>query len=498
MPSDTGGPESLVLQNGRLPGSGDCVDVTIEAGVIRRIGPRVPGRAGQAAVDLDGRWLIPGLWDNHVHFSQWAQIAQRLDLSAAASAAETVTLVRARVRQLRAGESLVGFGFRDGLWPDSPGRALLDAATGGIPVVLISGDLHSCWLNSAALARHGFAEHPTGLLREDDCYAVVGALGAVPDAVMDGWADSAARAAATRGVVGIVDLEMAWNPGVWQRRIGSGTDALRVETGVYTEHLERAISLGLRSGSEIEGTGGLATMGPFKVITDGSLNTRTAYCVDEYPGLAGRTGSHGLLTVPPDRLETLLRRAAENGLRSTVHAIGDRANTLALDAFAAVGCAGSIEHAQLLVDTDLARFAELGLVASVQPEHAMDDRDVADRHWAGRTERAFALRSLLNAGATLAFGSDAPVAPLDPWLSVAAAVGRTRDGREPWHAEQAISRAAALAASARGRQTVTEGEAADIAVCEFDPLAASVDDLRRMPVAATLLGGRFTHNTLQG
>ncbi len=485
------------LRNARLPGSDERVDVSIQDGVIKRIGFVDASTSGES-VDLGERWLVPGLWDNHVHFSQWAQTARRLDLSATTSAADAAALVHERRPEVPAGETLVGFGFRDGLWPDAPGRAVLDAASAGVPVVLVSGDLHSCWLNSTALAAHGFPDHPTGLLREEDAFAVVKALGAVPEVVMDGWVDTAARAAAARGVVGIVDMEMAWNPGDWQRRIAAGTDVLRVETSVYSQHLDQAITLGLRSGDALAGAGGLAIMGPFKVITDGSLNTRTAYCFDEYPGLEGQPGGHGLLTVPADRLVGLMRRAAGNGIRPAVHAIGDRANSLALDAFAEVGCAGSIEHAQLLREEDVARFSALGVIASVQPEHALDDRDVADRYWAGRTGRAFVLKSLLDAGASLALGSDAPVAPLDPWVTIAAAVGRTRGDREPWEPGQAISRQAAVAASARGRHAIAVGDPADLAVCEIDPFVASVADLRLMPVAATLLAGRFTHDTLRG
>src|SRR5665811_1532414 len=121
---------------------------------------------------------------------------------------------------------------------------------------------------------------------------------------------------------------------------------------------------------------------------------------------------------------------------------------------------------------------------------------IRDSYWDGRTERAFMFASLLNAGVVLSLGSDAPVAPLDPWVTMATARGRTRDGREPWHAEQAISRQAALAASARGRHAIAVGDIADLAVCEIDPFVASVADLRRMPVAATMLAGRFTHDAL--
>ncbi len=238
----------------------------------------------------------------------------------------------------------------------------------------------------------------------------------------------------------------------------------------------------------------LLSVGRFKILTDGSLNTRTAYCYDEYPGLEGRPQSRGVLTVARDELWPLMRLAAEAGIEPAVHAIGDHANSLALDAFDEVGCSGRIEHAQLLDRADYARFAALGVVASVQPEHAMDDREVADRYWAGRTDRSFVLRSLLEAGAELALGSDAPVAPLDPWITAAAAVTRSRDHREPWHPEQGITAREALAASTRS--TLEVGQVADLVVTERDPYEPSGQGLRDMPVAATLVGGRFTCNRL--
>jgi predicted amidohydrolase YtcJ len=450
-------------------------------------------------VPLDGRFVVPGLWDRHVHFTQWALVSRRLDLSSALSAADAAALVAGRVAALPAGpktdETIVGYGFRDGLWPDAPSRALLDAASGAHPVVLVSADLHCCWLNSSALAQYGHGTHPTGLLVEDECFAVVRGLGDVETTVLDGWVDDAARAAAARGVVGIVDLEMSWNRDEWLRRIAAGQRGLRVQFGIYPQHLDRAIANGLRTGQIVPETDGLLSVGPFKIITDGSLNTRTAYCFDPYPGLEGQPNAHGVLTVPYSELVPALRRAAEAGLVPAVHAIGDHANRLALDAFEAVGVPGTIEHAQLVADSDFARFAALGVTAGVQPEHAMDDRDVADRYWSGRTDRAFALARLLGAGASLALGSDAPVAPLDPWITIAAAVGRSRGGSAPWHPEQSISREDALAASTNGG-IVAVGQPADLAVLERDPLTASVDELRTMPVAATLLAGRFTHRAL--
>lgn len=466
----------MILANARL-GHGP-VDIRIENGLITEIGT---GLEGESRDDLGGRWVSPGLWDNHVHFTQWTLTSQRTDLSFVESAAEAARLIGAA----SSGQALlIGGGFRDAMWPDAPALDILDATTGGVPAVLVSADLHAVWLNSAALTLYGHTGHPTGLLTEDAAFEVQRQLGVVPDEIADGWARAAAAAAARRGVVGIVDFEMTWNRDVWLRRVAEGHDALRVEFAIYPQHLERAIAAGLRTGDAIDD---LVTVGGFKVLTDGSLNTRTAATVDAYDD-----GSHGLLTVPPDELLPLMRRAVGAGIRPNVHAIGDHANTLALDAFETVGAGGCIEHAQLLAESDHARFAKLGVTASVQPEHAMDDRDVADRYWQGRTARMYAFRSLLDAGATLLLGSDAPVSPLDPWIGIAAAVTRERDGRQSWHPEQRITVAEALAASTR--TTVAVGQKADLVVTDLDPMTATGDELRAMPVATTLLGGRFTHD----
>lgn len=478
---------STLLRNARLDGA--IVDVLVRDGRITRIGA-LPAE-GAREVDLDGRWLLPGMWDNHVHFTQYAMVRQRLDLAGAESAAQAAALVAEAVAAGVSAGPLIGYGFRDGLWPDAPDRELLDQAAGGHPVALVSADLHAVWLNSAALELYGHPDHPSGLLQEDEAFEVTRLIEDTPPEVLDEWARSAGRAAAERGVVGIVDLEMQWNLDTWRRRSENGFDALRVEFGIYSEHLDRAIDLGLRTGDRVND---LITVGMYKVLTDGSLNTRTAYCHDPYPGLEGHPHPRGLLTVPPEQLRPRMRRASEAGIVPDVHAIGDLANTLALDAFEALGIGGRIEHAQLLSESDFPRFAQLGVVASVQPEHAMDDRDIAERYWPGKTSRAFAFRSLLDAGAELALGSDAPVSPLDPWVTIAAAVGRSRDGREPWHPEQTIGIDAALAASTRTRVEV--GEVADLVAVERDPRASSSDELATMPVAATMLSGRFTHLTL--
>jgi predicted amidohydrolase YtcJ len=480
----------VLLRNAHL--GTDLVDVVIDGATIAAIVPAGTATAEADSVDLDGRWLSPGLWDNHVHFTQWTLGSRRPDLSGAASARDAAAFVAQALAQDPTSPSpFVAVGFRDGLWPDVPTLEELDAAGGGHPVVLVSADLHAVWMNSAALALYDVGDHPTGFLREGPAFEITRLIDAVPAEYLDAWARDAAAAAARRGVVGIVDLEMTWNLDVWQRRIRYGVDALRVEFGIYTEHLERAIAEGLRTGDRLND---LLTVGGFKILTDGSLNTRTAYCYDPYPETEMHGSNRGLLTVPPEELVSLMRRAASSGISPIVHAIGDRANALALDAFEQIGAGGRIEHAQLLSDDDLARFAALGVQASMQPEHANDDRDVADHHWAGRTGRAFPLRSLLDAGATIVLGSDAPVAPLDPWITIAAAVTRTRGDRAPWHPEQSITVDEAIAASAR--TTVAVGQPADLVITDLNPLTSTAEQLRAMPVSGTVLGGRWTHLTI--
>lgn len=488
----------LVLTHARLVGAARTVDVLLRDGRVHAVGPGVAQSAGAGVeqVDLDGRTVIPGLWDAHVHLTQWALARQRLDVSAAGSAAEAVRLVldRLAARPLAPGTALVGYGFRDGLWPDVPTAALLDAAVGDTPVILVSGDLHCAWFSTAGLRYAGVPAHPTGLLREAEWLPLTAVVDHVADEVADGWVAEAAQAAAARGVVGVLDLEITENLTPWRRRIAAGFDALRVRAGVWEPFLDKVLAEDLRTGDVLVGTHGLLEQGPLKVVTDGSLNTRTAYCHEPYPGMSGE-GAHGVLSVPPEHLVPLMAHAHRKGLRCAIHAIGDHANTLALDAFEASGAQGTIEHAQLLTERDVARFAALGVTASVQPEHAMDDRDVADRHWAGRTDRAFPYASLAAAGVRLVLGSDAPVAPLDPWVAIDAGVTRVRDGREAWHPEQRLDLLTALRASTDGQPlTLAVGAPADLAVLDADPLTAT-DSLREMPVAGTLLAARWTHRT---
>jgi predicted amidohydrolase YtcJ len=460
---------------------GRVVDLALQDGRIAAIGADLDV-GGAEVVDLGGRVILRGFWDEHVHLTQAALAGSSVPLGGAATAAEALQRVRAAIDAAVPGEPVVGAGFQDGLWPDPPTQHAIDAVAGERTVVLLSHDVHAVWLSSAAARRFDVQPGDDGMLREAPAFAVGQRTNALAAARAEQALQGLMADAVRRGVVGVVDLEMTWNRDVWLARTADGWTGPRIEAGVYGFDLERAAAEGLRTGTPIGGTG-LVSVGPMKVLVDGALNTRTAYCADPYPD-----GGHGVLAVPLDELTALLRRARDVGFVPVVHAIGDAAVTIALDAFEAAGVAGRMEHAQLIAAADLARFAPLGVTASVQPAHLLDDRAVAGEHWPGRTGRAYPFRSLLEADGTLAFGSDAPVAPLDPWRALRAAVDRALPGEEPWHPEQRIPLEAALDASTRGRAEPRVGDAADLIaldrpVAELDPEA----------VVLTVIAGAVRH-----
>ncbi|GAA3586893.1 amidohydrolase family protein [Klugiella xanthotipulae] len=494
------GPEPLRLAGARIPGDPETLwDVVLCDGVVASVHPADTASGAIRSLPADGRYLLPGLWDSHVHLGQWAQVSRRLDLSSALSAAEVLHRTR---RALQSRESqdespLLGYGFRDAFWPDVSTLAALDDVTGAVPTVLVAADLHCCWINSAAARRWATPSPRDGMLREGDCFRVQQESSRVEPQVLDSWSLAALDRAVRRGVVGVVDYEMAWNVGDWQRRQATGLLSQRVECGIYPTDLDRAIALGLCSAERVDPERALVTVGSLKIISDGSLNTRTAYCHDAYTDRADAVYPNGVVTVEPGRMLELVARAHAGGLTSAIHAIGDRANTIALDIFQTTGAAGSIEHAQLLRRVDVVRMAALGILASVQPEHAMDDRDIAERLWAGQTDRAFPFRALRDAGVRLALGSDAPVSPLDPWQAIAAAVLRSRGGREPWHPEQSLTVTEAIDASTRGSgHSVRVGQPADVILVDHDPLGGDSASLRTMPVAATVCAGRILFETV--
>jgi predicted amidohydrolase YtcJ len=503
----------MILENGVVR----TMDASLPiARALAVAGDRVAGGAGTHetalpspdVVDLGGRCVVPGFTDSHVHFPSWSLSRRDVKLEGVAGLREALDRVRTAPRH---GTWIRGYGWRSAEWSEQPTAAALDAVTGEVPALLFSKDYHSAWLNSAALAiagdeleveggvveRDGQGE-PTGILREESAWQVRARV-AMPseddfvDATREGL-----RVAASRGVVAIHDKD-GWlgAAGVFGRIAAEGGLTLRVWQSLPYERLPELESLRLRSGIGDD----FLRLGYLKAFMDGTLGSQTAWMLD---------GS-GVVITSGEELAEVVRRAARAGWPVAVHAIGDRANREALDAFeetrdewAPRGLRQRIEHAQCLAPEDVGRFAELGVACSVQFSHAPSDRDLAERFWGGRLDGTYAFRSLWGSGAHVANGSDAPVEELDPLAGIRAGVLRTIDDRPAWRPEEAVTVEEALLATTvnpawltgdeRRRGKLLPGYLADLVVLSRDPLACPPEELESVEVVATMVGGRWVHN----
>lgn len=491
---------SLLLRDVRLGPAGPQVDVEVENGCIQGIEAASRSvRAGRAYL-LEGQDLtvLPGLVDAHVHLTQWAQARRRVDVSGCHSPEAVVQTIRRHVTDRtttgrRPDELVTAYGFRDSDWTSHPHASLLERALPGMAILVISNDLHTAWVSPAAAALAGGCLPESGVVRERAALDLMRRLPATSVDELDSMVSQALEAAATRGVTGVLDFEVADNVADWTRRSrrGDAPFPVGVVTTVYPEFLDAVISAGLREGDSLPGCRNDVKIGPLKVFVDGSLNTGTALCHEPYIG--GEPEHRGDLTTSPLELEELMHRAWRSGIGSAIHAIGDRAVQIALDGFERVACRGRIEHAQLMRPDDIDRMARLPVVAGIQPVHGLDDRAVTERVWADRVRYAFPHGSLVHAGVPVEIGSDAPVSPLDPWLGIAAAVHRTINDEPPWQPAQRMPLAAALAAAAGGRTQIRGGDSADLVVIEGDPAQMSGAELAKVRVVGTFRQGKATH-----
>ena len=465
-------------------------------------------------IDLGGCCIVPGLADAHVHFPSWSLAQRQVRLEGAHSLEDALGRVAEALPHVPRGGWLRGVGWRDSDWPEPPTSAALDRVAPATPVALFSRDYHSLWLNGTALARAdgplessgGVVERdergqPTGVLRENAAWLfrdrhVRPTVDEMVAATREGL-----RLAAARGVTAVHDKD-GWLGAfeVFARLHERGELTLRIWQSFPWDRVDELRALGIRSGFGDD----MLRIGYLKGFMDGTLGSATARLLD---------GS-GVEITSREQLEEVVRRAAEAHFPVAVHAIGDAANRAALDAFEAArdawqpaGLRPRIEHAQLLAAEDVARFAQIGVAASVQFSHAPSDRDLADRLWEGRAG-AYAYRSLLDAGAHLANGSDAPVEELDPLAGIVAGVRRTLDERPPWRPEQAVTVEDALRAATVGpawlegeehrRGTLVPGMLADLVVLDRDPFTCRSEELPTLRVLATMVDGRWTHLALQG
>jgi predicted amidohydrolase YtcJ len=498
--------EALVARDGRVTAIGSAAELGREHPDAER-------------VDLRGGLMTPGWHDAHVHFTWWAIQMDQIDLRDARTLEAALARIETYAARLPAGAWVLGGRFDKNRWGQWPTAADLDRVTAGRPAALKSRDGHSRWLNTAALRRAGIDARtvvpaggaierdasgaPTGILKENANHL---ADAVVPPPTVDETyvaIERGQREAHRRGITAIEDLESATAFSAFQRRRDRGELTLRVAMGIPHANLDAALALGLRTGLGDE----WLRVGHLKIFTDGALGSQTAALEEPYAGSDDR----GLLTVDVERLNADVARASAAGIAVAIHAIGDRAVHVALDAIEPTRTTAPllrqrVEHVQLVRRQDIARFGALGVIASMQPIHATSDRDLADRYWgAERASRAYPWRHIADHGGRLAFGSDAPVEPIDPLLGIHAAVARMRPGdADRWHPEQALELGEAIAAYTSGaayamsaeieRGTLGVGMRCDATIVARDLAAIPVDEWPVVPVSGTVVGGEVVYS----
>ncbi len=484
-------------------------------------------------VDLGGLHLFPGLIDAHNHIVGYGLGLLQIELRETRSIAEAVQLIgqaaASRSTGAAAGAWILGRGWDKNLWAEGrfPTRRDLDPATGDRPAASSSKDGHLLWVNSAALRLAGVSRgtpdppggaigrdagsDPDGLLKEEARLVVQRVIPAATPEMREQAVLAASAEFHRFGLTGVHAFTGAATEGpdqfaALQRLHARGELALRTVATLPDRHLDAASTAGIRTGLG----DAMLRVGPIKIFADGTLGSQTASMLEPFDG---QPGNAGIQVRTPEEIDRLVQRAVENGLWTAIHAIGDRANRDVLDIFERhlpasqrIGARHRIEHVQLLHPDDLPRLARLGVIASMQPVHATADRDIADRYWGQRAQWSYAWGSLAASGAMLAFGSDAPVETPDPWRGLYAAVTRRREdesGGRAWYPEECLTLEDAFRAYTIGparaagtdawQGTLEPGKVADFVVLDRDPYAGPPEDLLRVQVLATVVGGRVRH-----
>lgn len=476
-------------------------------------------------VDLGGQTVVPGLIDAHVHFSWFSFGLIDINLDGVATLDEALSLVRDRVARTPGGGWVRGHGFNANLWERWPTCRDLDMVAPLHRVVLSSKDGHSLWANTLVLRDAGVTAatstpkggrihrdergEPTGIFQESACDQI---WAVVPDRSEEEYLDAmrlGLRYANRVGITGLHCVDGTDSFRALQTLQARGELTVRFLKSIPEHAMDHAIGAGLRTGFGNE----WLRVGGIKIFTDGSLGSQTAYMLDGYED---RPDYAGVATHTPESVAAVVAKAVAGNFSVLVHAIGDAANRMVLDTLEAVGDESRrkglrhrIEHAQLLDEDDVERFAELGVIASVQPSHAPSDRYIADKYWGERARLAYAFRSLLRSGARLALGSDVPVEPLDPLAGIHAAVWRKRldePDSESWYPEQRLTVNEALhgftmgAAYAAGEEaikgSIAPGKLADFVVLTHDISTGAEEALRAARPRATVVGGRLFYGEL--
>ncbi len=528
----------LVLYNGDIHtmegGAPRARAVAIAGNRVLALGGDADMRALQGpkgrGIDLRGRTVVPGFTDAHLHFMSFGLGLKQIDLAGVATLQAVLARVETSAAKTPAGYWLRGRGWDHTLWAGGafPTRHDLDRVAANHPVYLRRKCGHVSWANSRALELAGIAaetpDPPGGAIERDSTGQSTGilkekAMDLVSRLFAEPSMDEAVSAirvgmahAHKVGLVGVHTMENATALRAFQQLRAAGELRLRVLMQVPEENLDAAIRMGLQSGWGDE----RLRIGGVKLFADGSLGARTAYMLEPY---AGEPDNCGIAVTDAGRLRELVGQASRAGIAAFVHAIGDRANREVLDAVEASRQAGEglhlrhrIEHTQILHPDDLPRLARLGVIASMQPIHATQDMLMADAHWGARNAGAYAWRSLLDSGAALAFGSDAPVEDLNVMKGIHAAVTRCRadgsPGPDGWYPQQRLSVAEAVRAYSAGaayasgeeaiKGTLAPGKLADLVVLSQDIFTIDPMAILETQVVATMMDGEFVYGDPKG
>jgi predicted amidohydrolase YtcJ len=480
-------------------------------------------------IDAGGKLLLPGFNDAHVHFIQGGAQLDQVNLVDAATPEEFAKRIAAQVKKTPKGEWILGGRWDETKWanPELPTKDLVDTVTGDIPIFVERYDGHEALANSAAMKLAGVhaktpdmpggiivrdaSGNPTGIFKDAAMPLIYKAIPPMTHEQRLRAARAALKYAASLGVTSVQHMNPEFaDVAAYSELAEKGELTTRIyAVPMETEWHDQA-KVGLRRGWGST----YLRLGAVKGYADGSLGSRTAYMFEPF---SDDPGNRGLLSDemhPPSAMRDRLMQADAAGLQLRVHAIGDRAISMMLDIFANIEKEHgyhdqrfAIEHAQHMAQNDFERFAKLHVIASMQPYHAIDDGRWAEaRLGHDRTRYSYAWRSFLDHGVTLAFGTDWPVAPLDPMLGLYAAVTRaTLDGKNPggWIPEEKITLPEAIEAYTMGaafaefqereKGSITTGKLADMVILSDDIFDMKPEAVRNVKVQTTIVGGKVVY-----
>ena len=474
-----------------------------------------------AKIDLEGAAVFPGFIDAHIHMQGHGLNLSRTDLKDVASLLECQEIISNRLTETSTDSWVLGRGWNFNLWapPKHPTRADLDPISPDRPVALSSVDGHLLWANSRALEianitasvsdpdggriyRDPDTGEPTGIFAERAKALILDHVPSLTVTDRRRALQNAVRSCLSVGLTGVHDCDGGLTHEDFHALRDLGEYPLRVYLMVPVSHLNEAIDQGVQTG---QGDDMLRT-GPVKIFADGALGPKTAAMLDPYRN----TTEMGIVVTPREELVDIARRSFENGLDIAVHAIGDRAVRNVLDAVQnadATNRRPRVEHAQITHPSDIPRFAQLGVIASMQPIHATADMRIADQYLGPTARWSYAWQSLKNAGAVLAFGSDSPVEPHSPLAGIHAAVTRQTAEGVPemgWYPEECVDVHTAIRAYTQGaayasgeehtRGSLEPGKLGDFVVLSQDITQIPPAEILNTKVLMTVVGGQVTYD----